>query len=110
MGVHCDNDFETMALKHSVSFDLSETPGRRLEVTEENKCGCPFAPSFLDISDASWAETRKTGGTFLKTLYRFSEVLMGKDLIRPGTGVGTAKKTRLNPNDLKNGNAQRNIN
>merc|ERR1712146_89929 len=103
MGVHCDNDFETMALKHSVNVDLSETPGRRLQVTEENKCGCPFAPSFLDASDASWAETRKTGGTFLKTLYRFTEVLQGKDIIRPGTGIGKSKFESFNPNDDKDG-------
>merc|ERR1712167_24909 len=42
--VHCDNDFETMALKHSVSF-------QPLEV--EEGCSCPYLPSFLDATDAS---------------------------------------------------------
>merc|ERR1712159_896443 len=114
--VHCDNDFETMALKHSVSFDQSQTPGgRRLADTtkaeeiaaSDGKCACPFAPSFLDVSDASWAETRKSGGTLLKTLYRFAEVLQGKDLIRPGTGLGNSKAALYNPTDDKDGAAQR---
>merc|ERR1711998_710739 len=92
--VHCDNDFETMALKHSVAFDKPSGAGRRLE----NKlASCPFMPSFLDETDASFAETRKSSGSFLKTLYRFAEVLMGKDLVRSGTS--TRKTNLFNPND-----------
>merc|ERR1711998_133338 len=97
---HCDNDFETMALKHSLGVDSEGTviyapppspppqleSRRRLEEEEEEeeyKCKCPFMPSYTDEVYASWDQTRKSGGSFLKTLYRFSEVLMGKNLFRP---------------------------
>merc|ERR1711988_1868810 len=89
---HCDNDFETMALKHSLGVDKSDTDtvaSRRLEEEEDNDpadCGCPFMPNYDDEMYASWEQTRKSSGSFLKTLYRFTEVLMGKDLFRVGEG------------------------
>merc|ERR1711998_124054 len=73
---HCDNDFETMALKHSVSFSGGENSP------------CPFIPDYRDIAVQQWAETQKAAGSFLKTLYRFTEVLMGKELFRPGETLG----------------------
>lgn len=103
--VHCDNDFETMALKHTLGVGLpigssrttagqGDTTARRLEGrnwdTREGNvdpdCGCPFMPNYMDMAKQSWDNTRKSSGSFLKTLYRFSEVLMGKDLFRPGEG------------------------
>merc|ERR1711959_834259 len=68
--VHCDNDFETMALKHTLGVGLpvgssratagqgdttNDASGRRLEgrnwdAREGNadpECGCPFQPNFL---------------------------------------------------------------
>merc|ERR1712167_491553 len=44
--VHCDNDFETMALKHSIAFEAPQDASRRLE---EAKCDCPF-PAELPLS------------------------------------------------------------
>merc|ERR1712146_267339 len=48
---HCDNDFETMALKHSIAFDKmaekSQATGRRL-ADFDHKCGCPYLPGFVD--------------------------------------------------------------
>merc|ERR1712139_28975 len=77
---HCDNDFETMALKHSIAFDklATKTPtnGRRL-ADFDHKCGCPYLPGFVDVADASWMETRKASGSFLRTLYRFTQVIAG---------------------------------
>merc|ERR1712146_38017 len=77
---HCDNDFETMALKHSIAFDKmaekSQAAGRRL-ADFDHKCGCPYLPGYVDVADASWMYTRKNSGSFLRTLYRFSEVLSG---------------------------------
>merc|ERR1712146_857139 len=66
---HCDNDFETMALKHSLGLDSEgqvtyappsspSVADRRLEEEEATACKCPF-------------------------------MLMGKDLFRPGEGVET---------------------
>lgn len=73
---HCDNDFETMALKHTMSFG---TP-----MGDNSEFACPFIPDFRDIATQQWDETSKAAGSFLKTLYRFTEVLMGKDLLRVG--------------------------
>merc|ERR1712146_724310 len=102
---HCDNDFETMALKHSLGLDSEDqvtyappmppmpppAAGRRLEEEDNDptKCKCPFMPNYDDEMYASWEQTRKASGSFLKTLYRFTEVLMGKDLFRLGEGVET---------------------
>merc|ERR1712188_103272 len=77
---HCDNDFETMALKHSIAFDKmaekSESAGRRL-ADFDHKCKCLYLPGYVDVADASWMYTRKNSGSFLRTLYRFTEVLSG---------------------------------
>merc|ERR1711998_638943 len=67
---HCDNDFETMALKHSMSFDKSEADAG----------ACPFMPNYLDEANENWDETQKKAANFLRTLYRFAEVMVGKDL------------------------------
>jgi len=65
---HCDNDFETMALKHTIAFDAAwDSP-------------CPFVMDYRDIAHQQWDEVKKAAGSLLKTLYRFTEVLMGKDL------------------------------
>jgi len=68
---HCDNDFESMALKHTVAFDKSEV------VSGEE---CLFMPSYLDSATEDWDETTKAAKSFLNTLYRFVEVLQGKEL------------------------------
>merc|ERR1719378_569808 len=82
---HCDNDFETMALKHSLGMDAEDQVTYKEE--EAIDCSCPFMPNYDDEMYASWEQTRKASGSFLKTLYRFMEVLMGKDLFRVGEGV-----------------------
>merc|ERR1712167_143563 len=63
--VHCDNDFETMALKHtlgvqppSVDATAEALAARRLEgrdwhekeiAEKKPKCGCPFLPNYMDM-------------------------------------------------------------
>jgi hypothetical protein len=67
---HCDNDFESMALKHAIAFDKS---GR---LTDEV---CPYMPKYLE-DQVDKEAFRDQAKTFLKTLYRLSEIMMGKDL------------------------------
>merc|ERR1711988_1719429 len=69
---HCDNDFETMALKHSIGFSKEDT------VATE---ACMYMPNYLDEATEGWDDVSKQAKSFLKTLYRFSDVMMGKDLI-----------------------------
>merc|ERR1712167_223149 len=98
---HCDNDFETMALKHTLGVEQArvtaaadpedeEASSRLLEGNDWDEiakaCECPYSPDYMDMAKQSWDNTRKSSGSFLKTLYRYAEVLMGKDLFRPGEG------------------------
>merc|ERR1711988_129403 len=69
---HCDNDFETMALRHSIGFSKEDT------VATE---ACMYMPNYLDEATEGWDDVSKQAKSFLKTLYRFSDVMMGKDLI-----------------------------
>merc|ERR1712185_265087 len=61
---HCDNDFESMALKHAIAFDKS---GR---LTDEV---CPYMPKYLE-DQVDKEAFRDQAKTFLKTLYRLSEI------------------------------------
>merc|ERR1711918_17039 len=61
---HCDNDFETMALKHTIAFEAAESSP------------CPFILDYRDVANQQWDEVKKAAGSFLKTMYRFTEVLM----------------------------------
>lgn len=71
---HCDNDFETMALKHTIAFSNPAYLGG------ETSGPCPFVPDYRDVANQQWDEVKKAAGSFLKTLYRFTEVLAGKDI------------------------------
>merc|ERR1712167_458997 len=59
----CDNDFETMALKHSIGFSKEDTAGSE---------ACMYMPNYLDEATEGWDDVSKQAKSFLKTLYRFS--------------------------------------